>query len=162
MTPFRALLFPLALALALAGCGRAPEPRPAAAPPAPLSERVKVLNGDVLTVDGEDLRLADAYAPQPIPDARCWAEALAAREAAGELRTLIAEGRAITVKRTGQRDEYNRALAYVTLDRLDLGDTLYAMGLAARRGQARFRWCAGFSEETAGAPTLQSLMGAGR
>jgi len=155
----RALLSAIAIALGATACGRAPEPRPATAPAASLAERVKVLNGDALTVDGEDLRLADAYAPQPIPDAHCWAEALAAREAARETRALIPEGREISVKRTGQRDEYNRALAYVTLDRLDLGDTLYSMGLAARRGSGPFRWCAGFSQETAGAPTLQSLMG---
>lgn len=155
----RAVPSAVALALALAACGRAPEPKPALAPAPSLSERVKVLNGDALTLDGEDLRLANAYAPQPIPDARCWAEALAAREAARELRTLVAEGREISIRRTGQRDEYNRALAYVTLDRLDLGDTLYSMGLAARRGPTPFRWCAGFSEAAAGAPTLQSLMG---
>lgn len=156
MPPFRTLL--LTVALGLAACGGPPEPRSATPPRAPLSDRVKVLQGDALVVDGQSLRLANAYAPQPIPYARCWAEAVAAREATRQLRALMADGAGITVKPTTERDEYNRTVAYVMVDRLDLGDTLFAMGLAARRGAAPFRWCDGFSQETAGAPTLQSLM----
>lgn len=146
------------LALA-AGCGRRPELfQSAPAPRAPLSERVKVLNGDVVVVDGQSLRLANAFAPQPVPYARCWAEAVAAREATRELRAMVADAHEIAVRPTPQRDEFNRTIAQVSLDRLDLGDTLVAAGLAARRSDTPFRWCAGFSEETKGAPTLQSLM----
>lgn len=124
----------------------------------PLPARVRVLSGDALTVDGASVRLANAYAPQPVPYARCWAEALAASQAARALRGLIAEGRVIEVRTTPERDEFSRPLGYVTLDGADLGDTLYAMGLAARRTGAAFHWCEGFSEEKAGAPSLQAML----
>ena len=131
---------------------------PASQPPVPLPARVRVLNGDALQVDGASVRLANAYAPQPVPYARCWAEALAASQTARALRGLIAEGRMIEVRTTPERDEFNRPLGYVTLDGADLGDTLYAMGLAARRTGAAFRWCDGFSEEKAGAPPLDAML----
>ena len=149
----------LVLACMQGGCSRQTEfMQSGPAPRAPLSDRVKVLQGDVVIVDGRTLRLANAFAPQPIPYARCWAEAVAAKEAARELRSLVADAHEIAVRPTEQHDEFNRVIAFVTLDRLDLGDTLVGMGLAARRADPPFRWCAGFSEPSPGAPTLQSLM----
>ena len=149
----------LALAAFLAGCSRPSRfMQSGPAPRAALPDRVKVLNGDVVVVDGQNLRLANAFAPQPVPYARCWAEAVAAREATRELRAMVADSHEIAVRTTPQRDEFNRTIAFVSLDRLDLGDTLVAAGLAARRSEPPFRWCAGFSEETKDAPTLQSLM----
>jgi len=156
-----AALVAVVAALAVqAGCQREAtarhvEPAPA---PAPV-QRVKVLNGDALVLDGKSLRLANAYTPQPIPYARCWAEASAARAAAKALREMISGAERIGARTTEERDEFNRTLAYVTLDGLDVGDTLYAKGLAARRTKPPFRWCEGFSATRDGAPEVGSLLG---
>ena len=152
----------LGASLAVYACGpkeTLPRVAPAPATPPPLAIRVRVLNGDVLIVDQVSLRLANAYAPQPIPYAHCWAEALAAKASARAVNALVADARDIAVRTTPDRDEFNRTLAYVALDGRDVGDTLYGEGLAARRPPAVFHWCEGFSAETAGAPPLRSMMG---
>ena len=150
----------LALTLAAAtGCRRAEEP-PLQAPPggASVAERVKVLNADVLVVDGLHVRLADAAAPQPIPDARCWAEGLAARYATAAVRDLVADARDIRVQPTGRTDEHNRSIAHVFLDNQDLANTLHDQGLAATSATGRFGWCTPVSVQEAGAPDVKSLM----
>ncbi|MCR5879370.1 thermonuclease family protein [Phenylobacterium sp. J367] len=160
----RLVLLPLAVAAALAGCDR-PEPPPEAAPRPPepaLTERVKVLNADVLVVDGQHIRLAGVWAPQPIPDARCWAEALAAREATARMREIIQQGSEITVAPSAAKDAYNRTITHVTVDRLDLSDALAERGLAAVSDRYRFGWCEPISTNEPGAPPMRSLMDFGR
>ena len=146
-------------ALALAACQK-PPPEQTQPPPAqePLLSRVKVLQADVLVVDGRHIRLADAYAPQPIPDARCWAEALAAKQATDAVRQLVRAGADIQIKPTGQRDDYNREIAHVLIDRIDLSQTLHEQGLAAQPHSGAFGWCDPISKNGAGAPDLRSLM----
>jgi len=155
--PFVAAAAVAALLALAAGCRPAAEPKhEGTAPAAPLSQRVKALNGDVLVVDGASLRLANAFAPQPIPYARCWAEALAAKQATRTLSALIAESHDLDVRTTGERDEFDRPLALISVDQLDLGETLVAAGLAARRTPKAFRWCDGFSIAQEGAPKVNS------
>lgn len=150
-----------ALALSQAGCRRKPEP-PLQAPPSAagqtVAERVKVLNADVLVVDGRHVRLADAVAPQPIPDARCWAEALAAQFATAAVRDRMSEARDIRVEPTGRTDEYNRVIARVFLDNQDLAASLHDDGLVATSATGRFGWCGPISEQEPGAPDVKSLM----
>jgi len=149
-----------ALAFGQAGCRRKPEP-PLQAPPGKgpsVAERVKVLNADVLIVDGRHVRLADAAAPQPVPDARCWAEALAARLATAAVRARVNDAREIRVVPTGAADEYNRAVAHVFLDNQDLAASLHDDGLVAATASRRFGWCAPISEQGRGAPDVKSLM----
>jgi hypothetical protein len=75
----RAKLVILSLAVAgLVACQRTPDPPPSIVPPPGLGDRVRVLSADAMVIDGKHVRLANAYAPQGIPDARCWAEATAA------------------------------------------------------------------------------------
>jgi endonuclease YncB( thermonuclease family) len=152
----------LAVLALLAGCKRETlrHVEPAAPAPTPV-QRTKVLNGDVIVLDGRSLRLANAFAPQPIPYARCWSEAIAARAVTKVLRGKISEAQQIAARTTPERDEFNRTVAYVTLDGLDVGDTLYAEGLAARRTAKPFRWCDGFSASVDGAPAVNSLLGPG-
>jgi hypothetical protein len=149
----------LACLFALGGCG-GPEaefrPPPQVGPS--VAERVKVLNADVLVVDGQHVRLAEAYAPQPIPDARCWAEALASKQATQEVRSLVHDAKEIHTAPTGRRDEYNRFVSHVTLDGADLSRTLQDAGLAAATPQGRFEWCNPISKGDAGAPALKALM----
>lgn len=123
-----------------------------------VAERVSVLSGDTFVVDGRGVRLANAFAPEPIPRARCWAEALAAKHAARVVQQMMREATSIEVRPTGPRDEYNRQFALVTLSGLDLGQTLYDEGLAGRPGTQRFPWCDPISQNAPGAPTVYSLM----
>lgn len=147
-------------ALAATGCQRKEEPPLGAArPPGPrVADRVKVLNADVLVVDGKHIRLAGAVVPQPIPDARCWAEALAAKQATAVVREMMKLATDIRVEPTGQTDEYNRALARVFLDNQSLADALHDQGMAAETEGRRFTWCAPISEGGEGAPDLKSLL----
>lgn len=151
-----------ALAIAAAcivSCSR-PEPEPKApSPPVNLGARVTVLAADVLVVDGRHIRLSNVFGPEGVPSARCWAEALAAREAAREVRDFVTAARAIDVRPTGGRDEYNREFALVSLDGLDLGETLFERSLVAMPPKGRrFEWCRPISEPVEGAPDVRPLM----
>ena len=149
-------------ATALAGCGPRKEQKLPAQPSLQpqLTERVRVLAGDVLVIDGEHIRLSGAYGPQGIPDARCWAEALAAKQATVVLRKMIVDGRTISFKPTGGQDVFGRTYATVSLNGVDLGQTLYDEGLVAKT-QGAFGWCRPLSEASQGAPTVNSVMDAG-
>ena len=152
----------LLAALTLAACHKREAPLPAnlATEPSVL-ERVKVLNADVLIVDGKDIRVAGAYAPQPIPQARCWAEALAANQSAQVVRMLMRDAQSLTVEPTGERDEYNREITRVFVDRQDLSITLHQAGLTAAIEKGHFPWCEPMSLKAAGAPELRALMDLG-
>jgi hypothetical protein len=144
----------------LAACGPRETKEPPFRPPAQASvaERVKVLNADVFVIDGRHIRLADAVAPQPIPDARCWAEALAAKQATAAARELVRSADDLRVEPTGARDEYNREIAHVVLDNQDLGRTLHDMGIVADTSSGRFGWCDPISAGGEGAPDVHSLL----
>jgi endonuclease YncB( thermonuclease family) len=72
------------------------------------------------------------------------------------LSALIADSHDLDVRTTGERDEFDRPLALISVDQLDLGETLVAAGLAARRTPKPFRWCEGFSIAQPGAPKVNS------
>jgi len=151
-----------ALAVAmLAGCQRTPDPPSSVLPPPGLGDRVRVLSADAMVIDGQHVRLANAYAPQGIPDARCWAEATAAQATLAWVRTKIKDARDIAIEPATGFDEFHRQLAVVKLDGVDLGQEMYEAGLAARRTDApngRFAWCEPISAKAAGAPTVDSLL----
>jgi hypothetical protein len=154
----RTALWGVLAAMALAGCSR-----PRAHAPAPLAEvpasrpTVVVVEGDALVVDGRHLRLANAYAPRTAPHAHCWAEALAARQARQAVRGLVAEARDIQVTPTGGVDEYNRDFARISLDGLDLGQTLRDRGMAAVPKAQPFDWCAPLSIDIPNGPPIAVL-----
>jgi hypothetical protein len=148
----------LAALFLCSACNRHKEPPLSYGAKPSVDERVRVLNADVLVIDDVDTRLANGYGPQPLPYAKCWAEAVLANEAVNELKSLVSTAKTIQVRPTGGRDEYNRRIAYISLDGLDLGDTLFSMGLVAQKPKGPFDWCAPLSAETEGAPPLRSLM----
>ena len=142
------------MTLALMAC--APRaPLYAETTPAPVDE-VEVVNADALVVNGRHIRLSDAAAPQPVPDARCWAEALAARQARRATQQLTATARHVSVTVTGGRDEYDRALGRVALDGVDLAQTLIAQGMAMP-SQPAFDWCGPVSASIAHGARLATL-----
>jgi len=151
-------------ALLLTACeGRKAGKLPEQTQQAPLlSEKVRVLNGDVLVIDGVHVRLAGVWAPQGLPDGRCWAEALASKQATLVLRQMILAGKSISYAPTGGRDVYNRVYAKVTLNGLDLGQTLYDEGLVAKtKGGESFGWCQALTEAREGAPEIKNVMDIG-
>lgn len=149
----------LIVAAALAGCSPAePQaPAPAREPPG-IVDRVKVLNADILVVDGAHLRLSNAFAPEGVPNARCWAEAVAARQGMLAVQAMVRSAHAIAVKPTGGRDEYDRIYATVSLDGVDLGQTLYDEGIAAQPPKGRFAWCEPLSTAGEGPPSLSAIL----
>lgn len=151
-------------AVLLAGCQRTPDPPASVSVPPGLGDRVRVLSADAMVVDGRHVRLANAYAPQGVPDARCWAEATAAVLAVDRVRDRVKDARTISVGPASGFDEYHRELAIVSLDGVDLGQELYDQGLAARRTDAangRFSWCDPISGKAPGAPPVNALLDSG-
>jgi endonuclease YncB( thermonuclease family) len=145
---------------ALAACGK-PERPLASAPPPSITGHVRVLDADVLIVDGKHVSLANAYGPESLLHARCWAESLAADHAAEYVKELVAHARSYDFKPNGQTDAYNRSVGFMTIDGADLGDILYNQGLAARPANPRFDWCQPISQKAEGAPKISSLYSGG-
>ncbi len=151
----------LASAVLLAACQKTPDPPPSITPPPGLGDRVRVLSADAMVIDGKHVRLANAYAPQGVPDARCWAEAAAAKQATSWVRERMREARDVTVQPAEGFDEFHRELAIVHVDGVDLGQLMYENGLASRRSDGRdgrFPWCEPISGKAADAPTVNSLL----
>ena len=151
----------LVLAVALgAGCRRKAEP-PFNPPSRPVVvDRVRVLNADVFIIDGKHIRLAGAITPQPVPDARCWAEGLAAKQATAVVREMMKDAIDVRVEPTGRTDAYNRAVSRVFVDGQDLAARLHDDGMAAEGepDSRTFSWCGGISEGGQGAPDVKSLL----
>ncbi len=161
----RTSLIVLSLAVGLAACQKTPDPPASITPPPGLGDRVRVLSADAMVIDGKHLRLANAYAPQAIPDARCWSEAAAAKQATAWVRTRMHEARDVTVEPTGGFDEFHRELAVVRLDGVDLGQLMFENGLASRRStgrDGRFPWCEPISAKAPDAPVVGSLLDDGK
>ena len=141
---------------ALAACQ--PKPHIAAANPLPESfNQVVVLDADHLVLDGKKVQLANAVAPSAIPGARCWSEAMAAKQGRRAVREMFFAARHIDVRDTGQRDADGRSVALVQLDGVDLGETLLQLGLAAKPAAKRLDWCAPLSSRMAEGPSLAAL-----
>jgi hypothetical protein len=148
------------LPILLAACERHEAPL-AATPPPSITGHVRVLDADALIIDGQHVRLANAYAPESLLHARCWAESLASDHAARFVKDLVDHAASYSFKPTGKLDEYNRTMGYVAIDGADLGDLLYAQGLAARPVEPRFNWCDPISKQADGAPRISSLYAPG-
>lgn len=149
----------LCFVAALGACG----PRAASNAEAPAAEatprqHITVLNSDILVIDGKHYRVSNISAPQPIPDAKCWAEALAAKQATRSVKAMVDRALSVTIEPTGGVDKYERTLARILLDGADLGQLLYDEGLAARGKKERFGWCEPVSRNETGAPSVFSLM----
>jgi hypothetical protein len=144
------------LASALAACGNSEPPMKAAAPPS-ITAHVRVLDADVLVIDDRHVKLANAYAPEPLLRSRCWAESLASDHAAEFVKDLVQRARTYAFQATGGADDTGRVLGLVTIDGADLGDILYNAGLASRPATPRFDWCGPISKKAEGAPKIASL-----
>ena len=156
--PALATLAPILGGLLLSAC----EPKQetiSAAPPLSITARVRVLDADVLIVDGKHIKLANAYAPESLLHARCWAEALASDRSAEFVKDLVEHARSFDFRASpsGEQDKYNRILGVLSIDGADLGDILFEQGLAARPVKPRFDWCQPISMQADGAPKISTL-----
>jgi endonuclease YncB( thermonuclease family) len=124
--------------------------------------QIVVLHGDVLVVDGRDLRLADVSAPQAAPDAHCAAEAIASRQAQLRLEDLTRRVRSVVVTPTGGLDDHGRTLARVELDGLDPAKTLIDEGLAVAPQPGGFDWCSAVDATQPAAQRIAMLSFNGR
>ncbi|MET0336557.1 MAG: nuclease [Caulobacter sp.] len=150
----------VAALLVLAGCSPQKQSEADIADVQPsVGSRATVISADILVIDGRHLRLSNAFAPETIPDARCWAEAVAARQGVAIVQRLVNNARSVAIEETGGKDEYDRAYALVTLDGLDLGQVLIDNGLAGRRTKELFNWCDPISRNSPGAPAVTALTG---
>ena len=158
MITTRILAAALLAATALTACDKPEEALKAEAPPS-ITAHVRVLAADVLVIDGQHLRLANAYGPESLLHARCWAESLAADHAAEKVREIVDHARMYGFQLTGKTDDFGRKYATVSIDGADLGDILYGQGLAARPSTPRFDWCQPISQDQQahGAPKISSL-----
>jgi endonuclease YncB( thermonuclease family) len=147
----------MALLLALAACG-GDEPLLADDVGDVELNNVKVVDAQIMVIDGRRIRLANVQAPVLAPLSRCWGEAIAAKEAVLYLQQLVHEGRTVEVEPTGRKDSIGRDLAHVRIDGLDVGDALYEQSLVARPSEHPFRWCEPMSRQTTGAPPMDPVL----
>ena len=157
-----AITIAIAALLAAAGCGRRPAATEPADPPPSAAERVRVVEAHSLIIDGQRVRLSNADAPELFPNARCWAEAILAKQAFFTVSEAVNGGRDVLLRPLGRENRWGQALAEVTIDGTDLGDLLYQQGLATRPTGQRFSWCGELNLQAAGAPPLDPLWAAGR
>ena len=160
---FTPLLAGLLACAALAACGRGREIPPAStdAPP-PLTDRVRVVDAQSLVIDGQRVRVSNIDAPELFPGARCWAEAVLAKQAFFTVLETVQQGQDVQLRPEGRQNRWGQALAGVEVDGVDLGDLLYQQGLASRPTGRRFDWCGELQTHAPGAPTLDPLFADGR
>ena len=156
-------LVAVAASVLLVGCGRRRDAPPASeAPPLALTDRVRVVDAQSLVIDGQRVRLSNIDAPELFPGARCWAEAILAKQAFFTALEEVQRGNDVQLRSQGRQNRWGQLLAEVDIDGVDLGDLLYQQGLASRPTGERFDWCGELQTHAAGAPTLDPLFADGR
>lgn len=114
-----------------------------------FSIEVEVISPAMLRIDDRDVRLAGVSAPEAAPGARCWAEALLAREAMQMLRRHTDD--VIDLQIIPRED--NSRIARVVVDGRDLSRLLLTEGFAAST-EAGWDWCGPIRLKAARAPKL--------
>lgn len=92
------------------------------------AKELRVIDGDTFVYLGETIRIADIDTPE-LNRFDCEREKLMGREARGALKALLATGK-IKLARREKKDQYGRTVAFVTVDRRDIGRKLVQIGLA--------------------------------
>lgn len=104
---------------------------------------LKVVDGDTVRFRGRRLRLLNIDAPE-VRDYRCPAELDAGRRAKEALEQLIA-GKAITIRFSGDHDQYGRDLVDLIVEGQDIAQVLIDRKLALPFGRGKnsagAHWC---------------------
>jgi endonuclease YncB( thermonuclease family) len=96
------------------------------------AHNIEVQSGDSFRFDGQRIHIANIDAPQE-DVARCKWERMLGQQARLKLAELLAAGEPRVVP-TGQRDHFDRMLAFVSVNGKDIGEAMIATKLAAPRG----------------------------
>lgn len=104
-------------------------------PPGPRDNCI--VDGDTLWLGGEKIRIVNIDAPEI--NGQCAYERALAITARDRLAELLNAG-SIAIEREGV-DRYQRTLARVTVDGVDVGSVLVGEGLAREWAGRRLPWC---------------------
>src|SRR4051794_22856696 len=95
-------------------------------------DKIEIVDGDTVRIDGKKVRLVGFDAPETGEDtARCDAERERGKKAAARLAELLAEGD-IAMRYRKRRDLYGRLLGRLTVNGKNVGATLIRERLAVR------------------------------
>ncbi|HEX8568743.1 MAG TPA: thermonuclease family protein [Caulobacteraceae bacterium] len=114
---------------------------------------VTVIDAGTISIEGAPIRLADIDVPKPAPDARCWAEALLAREARETLSVEVTRPFRVEIG-AKRKTVAGRTVARVRVDGRDLSALLVERGLAAPTGGTAWDWCGPLDTAARNAPQL--------
>jgi endonuclease YncB( thermonuclease family) len=109
-------------------------------------ESVIVIDGDTIVVQGEHIRILGINAPE-LSKAKCRDETVRGLRARSRLMDLMQAGNVVVERGEGTErfDRYRRTLAHVSVDGVDVGETLMREGLARRWVQKYVKmeepWC---------------------
>lgn len=100
---------------------------------------IYVIDGDTFSLGGQKIRIAGMDAPEIHPP-RCVQEAQLGLAATQKLKELLSSG-TVTISGSG-RDKYGRELRQVSVNGVDVAQSMIAAGLASSyEGKKRQSWC---------------------
>ncbi|HZU51535.1 MAG TPA: thermonuclease family protein [Sphingomicrobium sp.] len=103
------------------------------------NDGIYVIDGDTFEMGGQRIRVAGIDAPETHPP-RCMDEAWLGLAATEKLKQLLSSGN-VTISGSGH-DQYGRDLRQVSVDGVDVAQTMIAAGLASSySGGKRQWWC---------------------
>lgn len=114
--------------------------------PSPISvDRIAVIDGDTITVDGREWRLLGFDTPES-GEAKCEAEHRAGLFAKRRLTELVLAAQRIEVRFSGQVDRNHRAFGDLLLDGRNVREVMLQEGYARPYSGGRIKaWCAATS-----------------
>jgi endonuclease YncB( thermonuclease family) len=124
----------------------------------PTTKFDTVLDGDTVVIDGVAIHVRGLDAPELGPWAKCWAEALAARDSMQELESILISSEYKLVDRITDKDGKVSA-SFVKDDKFDISDNMRVDGGAAMV-DGKWDWCGDSVKPTningrpSGAPNL--------
>lgn len=103
---------------------------------------VRVVDGDTFWIAGEKIRLAGADTPEPTKygNAKCAHEAQLGDNVTVAVTEWIKSARVVKIERDGI-GFYQRPLAHVWIDGVDLAETLIRVGAAQEYKGRKGNWC---------------------
>ena len=108
---------------------------------ADITGKARIIDGDTIDISGDRIRLVGFDTPETYRS-QCTYEKKLGDLATARVRELLAGPALIELVLLPGRDRYDRLLGRLIVNRIDVGDTLIAEGLArAYDGGRRQGWC---------------------
>ncbi|HWA00749.1 MAG TPA: thermonuclease family protein [Caulobacterales bacterium] len=102
-----------------------------------------VIDGDTLRAGQERYRVENIDAPERGRRAQCLEERALAEASRAYVMEWVAHAGRVEAIPSGRRDRYNRIVARVEIDGIDLGERLIRVGLAQPWRGRKANYCAG-------------------